>query len=58
MLLVTAVAILTGPITLTALLEYINIFQSQSQWWYKANNYYGGAAYPWPHATLYLSLTN
>ena len=36
MLLVTAIFILTGPNTLTALLEYIN-FQSQSQCRYRAN---------------------
>ena len=37
MLLVTAISILTGPNILTVLLEYINHFQSQSQWQYKAN---------------------
>ena len=37
MLLVTVIKILTGPDTLTVLLEYINLFQSQSQWQYKAN---------------------
>ena len=37
MLLVTAISILIGPNTLTVLLEYINLFQSQSQWQYKAN---------------------
>ena len=37
MLLVTAISILTGPNTLTAVLEYIELFQSQSQWRYKAN---------------------
>ena len=36
MLLVTAIRILTGPNTLTVLLEYIN-FQSQLQWQYKTN---------------------
>ena len=37
MLLVTAISILTGPNMLTVLLEYINLFQSQSQWQHKAN---------------------
>ena len=37
MLLVTVISILTGPNTLTVLLEYIYLFQSQSQWQYKAN---------------------
>ena len=37
MLLVTVIRILTGPDTLTVLLEYINLFQSQSQWQYKVN---------------------
>ena len=37
MLLVTAISILTGPNTLTVLLEYINLFQPQSQWQYKVN---------------------
>ena len=37
MLLITAISILTGPKTLTVLLEYINLFQSQSQWQYIAN---------------------
>ena len=35
MLLVTAISISTGPTTMTVLLEYINLFQSQSQWQYK-----------------------
>ena len=30
--LVTAISILTKPDTLTVLLEYINLFQFQSQW--------------------------
>ena len=34
---VTAISILIGPNTLTVLLEYINLFQSQLQWQYKAN---------------------
>ena len=38
MLLVTPIIILTGPNVLTVLLEYINLFQSQSQWQYKANS--------------------
>ena len=38
MLLAIAKSILTGSNTLIALLEYINIFQSQSQWRYKTNN--------------------
>ena len=37
MLLITAISISTGPTTLTVLLEYINLFQSQSQWQYKGN---------------------
>ena len=37
MLLVNAISTVIGPKTLTALLEYINRFQSQSQWQYKAN---------------------
>ena len=32
MLLVITINILTGPHTLTVLLEYINLFQSQLQW--------------------------
>ena len=55
MLLVTATSILTGPDILTVLLEYINLFQSQSQW------QMGGDAYSWPHTSLphiYLSPTN
>ena len=36
-LLVTAISILTGSNTFTVLLEYINLFQSQSPWQYKAN---------------------
>ena len=39
MLLVTAISNLTGPNTLTVLLEYINLFQSQSQRQYKVNNW-------------------
>ena len=37
MLLVTAISILTGCGILIVLLEYINVFQSQSQWQYKVN---------------------
>ena len=37
MLLVTAISFLTGPNILTILLEYTNLFQSQSQWRYEAN---------------------
>ena len=37
MLLATAIRILTGPNTLTALLEYINLFQFQLQCQYNAN---------------------
>ena len=37
MLLVTPISVLTGPNMLTVLLENINLFQSQSQWQYKAN---------------------
>ena len=37
MLVVTSINILTGPNTLTFLLEYINLFESQSQWQYRAN---------------------
>ena len=37
MLLATATSILTGPNTLIALLECINLLQSQSQWQCKAN---------------------
>ena len=37
MLLVTAISNLTGSIMLTVLFQYINLFQSQSQWQYKAN---------------------
>ena len=35
MLLVTAISILAGLNTLIVLLEYISLFQSQSQWQYK-----------------------
>ena len=37
MLLVTTTIILTKPNTLTVLLEYINLFECQLQWQYKAN---------------------
>ena len=39
MFLVTAISILTRPNTVTALLEYINLFQSKSQWQYESNNW-------------------
>ena len=39
MLLVTTISVLTEPNMLTVILEYINSFQSQSQWQYKTNNY-------------------
>ena len=58
MLLVTPVSILTGPNTLTVQLEYTNLFQSQSQWQYKAILMFGRSSLFWPHNTLYLSLTN
>ena len=37
MLLITGIGILTGPNTVIVLLEYTNLFQSQSQQQYKAN---------------------
>ena len=37
MLLVTVISISTGPCMLTVLFEYIDLFQSQSQWQYEAN---------------------
>ena len=37
MLLVTAISILTGSNTFAVLPEHISLFQSQSQWQYKAN---------------------
>ena len=39
LVIITAISILTGHNinTLTALLEYINLFLSQSQWQHKAN---------------------
>ena len=37
MLLVTVISILTGSSMLTVLLEYINLFQSQSLWQYRVN---------------------
>ena len=54
MLLVTSINILTGPNTLTVLLEYINLFQSQAM--AIQSKYQGGVAYPWPHTILYLNL--
>ena len=39
MLVVTVISILTGPNALTVLLKYINLFQCQSQWQYKANTW-------------------
>ena len=56
MLIVTAISILTIPNTLTVLLEYISLFNLNHNGNIKKN--LGGAAYPWPHTTLYLNLTN
>ena len=50
MLLVTAIRILTRPNTLNALLEYINLCQSQSQWQCKVKaKYYGGSGLTVPY---------
>ena len=38
MLLVSTIRIFIGPNSLVVLLEYINLFQSISQWQYKVNN--------------------